>query len=465
MLNVSPEMATDENYAYVDCSSYVNSIYHYAFGIDVFPGAIPSTTNTKNLMLFAESNLGINTEVIDYFVTSSYIEQTDKDNKLLQVWNNLEIGDLIVYRYDDDSLGHVLIYMGNDIFLHATGSSYDYNLGVEKTEATGAIKELAASLLFSTVTSSRYLFRPEVNKVCHLRPLNRGNITISSYALSRARFTGLDVEKVGNVDLHSAVGLGTSITYSIRLNNYESKPIYNIHVIDELSQYVTLSSLSSGGIYADHHVSFSIPILTPNQTVYLQYTVQVSDNVNDIGKTVESNGGQIRQIVINPLYYSITGLDETDYRTLTELIDDYANSSIYENSMELIQNIFSAFSSTASVTNTVLEYTTLINLYNSTLSISFLYGGLSYDRSSTYNQDLRIRLLRMEHLDAGDIIMCYTGSLYNVYIFGGSYLISYDSSTGNVNYYTETEANNILISVNSYETFKVIRPAKTMRSQ
>lgn len=461
MLDVTPEQATAENSVYLDCSSFVNSIYKYAFGVTVIPTGTYSTTNTKGFMTFAKNNFGTNSEVINYAETKDFTTQASKDAKLSELRSQLKIGDLIVYRYDDDSAGHVLIYMGNDVFLHATGASYDYENGLEKTEANGAVQELLSTNLFSNKSSSRYLFGSKVDMFCVLRPLNRTGLTVMPAAKSRLKLDGLDIEKYSNVNNFSSVSLGETIKYYIVLKNNSNAPIVGFNVTEVISNYVTLETMSHNGIYVDGTLLFSVARLEAGQTLKLSFTVNVKNNSDLVGMALESSQTSVETVITNPLYFTIIDMNESQLNQLSNVIGSVVGSTSYSSSLSLIQSVYQTFSDNIMMDNPIQSYITLTQLYNeSMLGAIYMYGGTSYDTYSINNQDMRVRIIKSQYLCPGDILMLYNGSTFIIYMFDGSGLISIDFNSSTVTKYTIID--DILISANAFVSFKIIRPLLVM---
>ena len=243
-LNSVPEDATAYKEIYLDCSSYVNSIYHYIFGIDITP-----TPNTANFDTFAKNNIGTNSEVVYYIDVNDYSDSASQAAILQEIWNNLQTGDLVCYRHNSSGSvgGHVMLYIGDNTFLHCTGSSFNYtddptNSGDKATTAesnNGAIQILAASELFSNTSSSRYLFSTksgsEVLTFEVLRPFNREGLEFTEQALMRNLIKGLTFEKSATTPHMSTVTRGEEIMYTITIKNNSNVSVNNIIVKDEYS--------------------------------------------------------------------------------------------------------------------------------------------------------------------------------------------------------------------------------------
>ncbi len=442
MLNVLPEMATNENYLYFDCSSYVNSIYFFLFGIDIFPGATSTTTNTKNFMLFAKNNFGSSSMVIDYTVTSDYHSSIEKANKLNNLYSQLEIGDIIVYRYDNSSRGHAMIYVENNTFLHVTGASYDYNLGIEKPENNGAVLVLEASEVFVNTNSSRYLFNNNINEFCLLRPLNNDNLTLTAYGKSRHYLPYLDLEKYANISNYSAVANGNTITYSISVKNNSQLPLYNIYIYDELSINEMLFSIEPLGNFVDSKLTFYLDKLEGNQTKVLHYTVLIDKKFS---VQLVSENTNIRNIYFNPLYFTIIDSNDEELDNLIETINNTINYT-YTNELNALANIYGE-------THPITMLSSLFDIYNSEFVAFNLWGGKTIDSSSLNNLDMRVRLLRSDYLIPGDLIIIKNGSDFTLYIYAKDKTYKYNKSSNKLEIFN-LDCSKLLIN----DEYKVIRP-------
>ena len=227
-LNSTPEDATRYMPIFLDCSSYVNSVYHYLYGIDIL-----SSPTTAEMDKFAKNNLGTNSEVVYYIDVNDYTDGASQSALLQEIWNNLQVGDLVCYRHNSSGSvgGHVMLYIGDNKFLHCTGSSFNYTSdptqsGDKATTAestNGAIQLLNASELFTNTSSSRYLFSTksgsEVLTFEVLRPFNREGLELTSQALKRSKIKGLTFEKTATTSHMSTVSRGEYITYTIMIKN------------------------------------------------------------------------------------------------------------------------------------------------------------------------------------------------------------------------------------------------------
>lgn len=222
----SPEMVSRSNRYYIDCSSFVASIfihsigydfsdyyklsgskiYHnqeyvYAYdGVDNFEAAYKYYGKGINTKFFADigknvSNVSAGTEyinntknenIVKYFYEVTGSETSTKKNTVENnILTSLEPGDLVIYRRvktDGSVNGHVMLYVGdtfdsNGGFIHAAGSDYDFSTSPitigndDYSVRYDNIKKLKNNI-FSTTTNntsksgaSFTILRP-INKYC-----------------------------------------------------------------------------------------------------------------------------------------------------------------------------------------------------------------------------------------------------------------------------------------------------------
>lgn len=463
MVTVSPEAATSDHYLYMDCSSFVNTVYKEAFDIYVTPTTTATSASTLNYMEYARLNQNSSNEVIYYVENATITDASARTALLTSMRNDLEIGDLIVYRRSNDSAGHVMMYVGNDTFLHSTGSDYDDTNATERMEVNGTVLLLTSYDLFVNTSSSRYLFNPTFNKIAILRPMNRPNLTPTTSSLSRLRLPGIDIEKSSSVSNYTNVALGEEITYYITLKNRGTEALEGFYVTDVASPLSTMVSSTMEGEIDNATVTYWIAGLGVNETIQLEYTIMVNHDTDHVGLLIESDGGFVDDIPTNSLYAMIVGIQDQEVAQLTTTISEKINSTQYTSSIDLMKAIYQEFANDVSMTNPLASFTTLTAIYNSNMVVPMLHGGKTYNQNSAYNRDLRVRLLFLSHLCPGDMLFLYNGSTFKPYIYSGSYFISLDvPSTTVIQYANSITMNQILVGAISYTSYKIIRPLMQM---
>jgi len=463
MVQFSPELATSDYYLFMDCSSFANAVYQYAFGINVTPTTTFTSTNTYSYMDYAMLNQGTSSEVIYYIENANYSNTIDQISLLSTIWASLQPGDLIVYRRDNNNAGHVMMYVGDNMFIHSTGSDYNYTYNEERFENSGTVLELAASELFVNTNSSRYLFKSNFNRFCVLRPMNREGIELTSSAISRYHLEGLDIEKTCSVPNLGSVQLGDEITYTIHLENKGFQNLGYFQVSDQVGSYATLVDANYEGDIIDDHVYFYMPGISARSTITLQYTVQITSDEDSSGEVLASDQGKLDEIILNPLYHTLIKLSEDDLLILTQKIFQTIQSKTYTASIDLLKSIYQEFSEEIDAANPLSSYTALTPIYNSLMSVYLLYGGKAYNQNSAYNCEAHVRYLIISQFCVGDILFLYSGSSFAPLIYNGTRFVYLDVAGGLVKQYATTqEINDLLDSAQGYQGYRVIRPILEM---
>ncbi|MDD4212482.1 MAG: InlB B-repeat-containing protein [Bacilli bacterium] len=464
MVKFNPEQATSNNYLYMDCSSFANSVLQYAFGINMTPTTNFSNASTASYIEYARVNQNISPEVIYYIENANYTTVPSQTAILSTVRNNLQPGDFIVYRRNNNSAGHIMMYVGDDMFIHSTGSDYNYTNSKETLESNGTVLELDASELFTDTMGARYLFKSNVNRFCVLRPMNREGISFTPSAMSRYHLEGLDIEKTASIPNLGSVSLGEEITYTILLENKGNKNLGYFQVNDEVGTYANFISANYEGIVDGYKITFNLPGISAHSTITLQYTIRVTEETSSSGELLVSDQGKLDEIELNPVYHTIISLSDDELTELTQIIYNKIQSASYTASIDLYQAIYQEFALTIEGVNPLTSFMTLTTIYNdSNLQVDFLYGGKTYNQSQTYNRDVRVRFLMTSHFTVGDILFLYNGSSFKSYIFNGIRFVYLDTAVTLVKQLsTETDIQALLESVQGYQSYRIIRPTLEM---
>ena len=488
-LNSAPEDATANKELYLDCSSYVNSVYNYIFGIN-----ITSTPNTANFDTFAKDNVGTNSEVIYYVDVSDYSTEEEKEAILAEIQSNLQVGDLITYRHNSSGSvgGHVMLYIGDNYLLHCTGSSFNYTsnptLSTCQDKATtaeknnGAIQLLQASELFTNKSSSRYLFNTksgsEVLTFEVLRPFNREGLELTDAAKARATIPYIGIEKTAQTPHMSTVTRGEEITYTISIKNNGTSAVRGIVIKDIVNDLCGYVNGSSTGSYYNKNLTWKIASIGAGETISVSYRVKVNNDAT-IGSFIESSSATVNGVYTNKIYHSIGGLSASDYELLitkaNELVStDYSSdtSDGFKMALDLYKNAFDSYfvASTTTATNIVnkLIYDNRDNNtidktsdYYQLVNPDFYGGQLIATGMKTDNN--RIRSVHSKYFETGDIIVLYDSytKLKKTYIFiNDTTVIGLDSNkVVSKLYTTASTVEKFVNQLIAYNRYVVLRPA------
>ena len=487
-VNSTPEDATGYMPIFLDCSSYVNSVYHYLYGINI----VDSPT-TAEIDKFAKNNIDTNNEVIYYIDVKNYTDSASQSAILQEIWNNLQIGDLVCYRHNSSGSvgGHVMLYIGDNTFLHCTGSSFTYKddpsqssdgaTTIEKNN--GAIQILAASEVFSNTSSSRYLFSTksgsEVLTFEVLRPFNREGLEFTSQALLRYKLKGLSYEKSASPSHMATVSRGSEITYVIEVKNNTNKEVKNVKIEDVIptgTTYKDGSATNSGIYYSNGTIKWNVTV-GANATVYVSYTVTVSNDVV-IGSMIESIA-TIGGVYTNKVYHTVGAFNDSDYDTIkTKALalvgTDYSSdtSDGFKMALDLYYNAFGKYfvdsnTTATNIVNKLIYDNRDNNAIDKTCSYYPLvnpnfYGGLLI-RTGQIQDIERIRIYKSAYFAPGDVIVLHNSfdSKKHTYIFvDSSTIIGLDNNGKVAKLYSTTNAVETFVSqLIAYNRFVVLRPA------
>ncbi|MBQ4515341.1 MAG: C40 family peptidase [Clostridia bacterium] len=485
----SPEDATAQRTVYLDCSSFVNSCYREAFGVNAMPYEISEKSpNTSYFTTYAKENPD-NVDVIGYWENADYTTEAAKQEIMNYVRGQLQIGDLLVYRHGktSGSSGHVYIYIGNNTFLHCYGGgsytrnasnpalSYDGTLG---EESSGMIDDISCKSIFEDTSNKRYLFKETssdtVRNFCLLRPLARG-LTPTEKTLKRMAIAGISMEKTASVYENSAVYTGDVITYTITLENTTSKAISNINVADVIPVGTELVSASGATVEDSKSLSWSTDVAS-KATVKLTYDVRVT--ATDPGALIKSESAYVNGIELGDITHSVSGYAKAQGLVLGEIAREHIEkASAFDSGISFVNSLYkSALGIDIFGDMTAKEaLDQLIDIENRTcykntelskMIAPNLYGGYLIRYGWLYNpeQNSRTRLVSESELEEGDIIIAdYSGgSIVYVYI-GNSTLATVKNGacttlTIGKNIHGEG-ADNILISLFGYDRFAILRPS------
>ena len=323
--NPLPEDATELRNLYLDCSSFVNSVYYYTFGVNLLPAGKSVSTSTINTDM-ASQPVGRDLELMYYFTGHELESLKASDAKAQLKFNEikeiLEPGDIINYRRE--STGHVIMYLGEGKFIHSTGTAnpktstglVDPGTSIEMSSADeakfGTVNIDSWDRFFTrsvtpksqndgrTGTSNNYLFHSNITAVAVFRPLNRTNGRMKGKALTTASvarylYQGLDIEKssvvrhgddIKTLYYGNSVFRGDEICVTLKIANRshtEIKPVSITELIPESLEFVTADP---DAVYypSENALSLHIAGLESGESYSFTYTLKVK---------IESNGGTV----------------------------------------------------------------------------------------------------------------------------------------------------------------------------
>lgn len=494
---VSPEEATAQKYIYLDCSSFVNTVYREAFGVNIIPfiptslgsmpdgSWVPSTSNYRNYA----KNYGTNVDVIGYWENANYTTTAEQTALLAEVRGMLQVGDVLNYRHvNSKEVGHVYIYLGDDIFIHHSGSGdYKYNSNdpalsydVEGNKSYGSIITNTADDLFVDTTHTRYLFKnttsDKVVSFALLRPLARG-LSVTQKSIDRMKIAGLSMEKTSSVGINSAVRTGDMITYTITLDNKVTTKHTGVTIRDILpagTEYV--SGSGTAGVSVDgQNLTWTGDVASKTQ-VTVSYSVKVTQTTS--GALIVSDSTYVSGIKLSKIVQTVSGFTVEQTNALVAKAGEYISTAkSFTNPILMAQTLY-----IEALGKTVFNYATPVDALGDILDkqkltkktdtdiskmvAPNLYGGLDIATGQRNLEDSeRCRLVTEEQLAVGDIILAEWSGGSRVFVYlGNSKLIC--CATDNLTCQELTigdniyeGADNILVTFIAYDGYAVLRPS------
>jgi len=481
-INPSPENATAQDNLVLDCSSYVNAVYNEAFGVNVLPYAVTEQSpSTANYSAYASGNPDA-PDVIGYWVNADYTTDEEKAALLNSVKAMLQVGDLICYRHGatSGSKGHVMMYVGNDTWLHSTGSGYTYNKtdpsqskdGATSAEkSVGSVQTLSSNTIFGDTSSKRYLFYTSSSdstyNFCLLRPLARG-LTVTAETQSRMTVAGLNMEVVASVGTNNAVAKGSDVTYTVTLTNTTSSVIENVSFAEVLDSDATFVSGSTNVSMENGVVSWT-GVVAANSTVTLTYTVTATGNA---GATIVSSA-TVNGVGLNTITTTISAYTDEQLTAVANLATQYATEGkTFESAFAMVDTLYTEaigtdvfdYTSATAVLSDVIDVTNLTYITTTNAGAMLapnMWGG--YDVNTAWKTDSgKVRMVTESNLAVGDVIVAEHDGVETIYVYvGNNQLVAIDSATLTCSLVTigTDKYTNVLVTLIAYDQFAVIRPS------
>lgn len=357
-VNIKPEDINKNNIVYMDCSSFIYNVYKEALDVDplsllLIDGANENNFNTKNLANLRTKKVnGYYSNALiygyDYKTRTFYENGEKKSTKKINYKNDnnsikkelkklLNPGDIIVLRKKGS--GHVMLYVEDNnqgYFVHATGSSYDYEKREDNVEGKGAIKKEKIEEVLDNTSNNHYLFNDEYNSLTILRPLNVFGSKLSSNTINRLINQNLTINKTANIDESKTIEPGSKITYTISIKN-NAKETQKILFEDILPLN---TELVSGNLNEDF-------TLAHNRTKTITYTIKVLNENIDIVNDDSKINGQLLNTITHKTGNSLSKLEEI---RLIQTAEKFNNTNVGYNKSKEFNKI------TAKISNAKLNY-------------------------------------------------------------------------------------------------------------
>ena len=473
-INASPEEAAAANTLYMDCSSYVNAVYFEAFGVNAMPYALEDTRpSTAAYTTYVQENVGVAVDAIGYWENADYTTAAQISGILSEVRNQLQVGDLLVYRHGETgpTSGHVYIYLGDNTFNHCTGSSFvygstpsaSYDKATSNEKTIGAVQSISGDDIFTNTSNTRYLFKQtasdSVYNFCILRPMAR-QLTPTEESKKRMKIKGVDMEKSVS---HVAACPGDAISYTVTLTNCDSLDRM-VQLEELLGENVSFVSGAAGMVCENGKLTWS-GVVAAGTTVTVTYTVRVG------GGNLVTSRTYVNGVELDVLNTTVSGYTTQQLIAVATLAKQYAsNGKTFANPLDFAQSLYretlgiEPFGSyTAMTLLSSLIDTKNDTCYASPILVPNLYGGMDI-RSGFIYDNQRTRLIRPENLAVGDVIVAEYGGVSDVFVYvGQGQLVQVNSADGVCKLVTSSgniyASDDIFVTFTAYDRFAVLRPS------
>ena len=290
-----PEDYTVDQYGYSNCAAFTHDVHWATYGVAPKAGYNGNTLtlnttnnicNTASVSWNPETLTGGNKSTVYYYQCPiktvngkvvSLLTDAEKDTIMQQYISLLRPGDIICYRYNSGNSGHAMLYVGNGLIIHSSGSSYSATNKTDTHEAT--IRFMAVSELFdATISERRYMFTHE--RFAIVRPQNNTTVKLPENTVNRVtNMDGIIAEKVSSTALGKTVSCGDKVTYTFHIfnTNPEARPVV---IADVVSDNATFLAESGNDNWVCDQNQVSLTLTVPADTrISVHYTVQVKDGL------------------------------------------------------------------------------------------------------------------------------------------------------------------------------------------
>jgi len=492
--NPAPEAATSQNQLYLDCSSFVNAVYYEAFGINILGVSLEEKScQTGNYANYAKENKGKKADVIGYWETADYKTAAEQTALLNEVYAMLQVGDILNYRHGKSgpTSGHALLYIGDGMFLHSTGGQATYSSEKPETnedianvmELThGTVQKISASALFTSKSSSRYLFRKDskdtMYNFCIIRPLNN-DLTATEKTQARMKIPGLSIEKTVYPGIKATVVPGNVITYSLRIENHSSNVYTDILFEDILSDLLIFVGGTDGITVDGQKLTMKVSI-GAMETVEIKWKARVKADAK-AGAAIESCNTSFGGVEIFDTLNYVSAYTDEQLSAVAEKAVEYTQGT--ENKIDPL--VFAKMIYKESLGVDILDVENNEALMNdlfklrgenqldfneksrfAEITVPQLHSGTAVHRLCDI-----VQIHRDSDFALGDLIFCRWKNNYRLFVYvGDSKLVMVDTVTGiptlvengkeYFQFISDTYCmNSLLGQLRTYEICAVLRPA------
>ena len=463
----SPEDYTSQSDGYTNCAAFTYDVYWEALGYDI--GAYTTALLTAK---------GTSQRRYTYIPTG---KETPEEKAAVEAdfRANLQIGDIIVVRYngDRDGNGHAMLYVGDGVLknskdiIHSTGGSYNYKNYSESIEPSGTVQTMSTKSLFSS-SSNLYTFS-KLKSLCLIRPLQTYKGGVPEKTQNRIRnLDGIVAEKLSSHTKGMTVNPGAQMTFTFAVANKNDTPV-TLTVRDSVSANCTY--VSGAEQVNGNALSWELTVPAKGKAS-VSYTVQVKADAA-YGDAVLGDAGTVGGVDVRcPKVYiqkTLTEEEQTRIKNAAAEVKDKTGialaDAIYQKAIGKTTGLPGNFADLdANFFEPFLEPNYRLKAEGGTLELipAGMFGGRKLSHRTLAPDYMRLeyvrtRLPQTKELIAGDIILAVggpasvSGNGENLFLFTGEKLL-------NLNTGKAQNAPPLLRSLLGYDRFAVIRPSVGM---
>lgn len=341
-----PEDYTVDQYGYTNCAAFTHDVHWSTYGQALksynSKGNSITLNTTANLASSAargwneETLTGANKSTIFHYTPTGVVSDEEKAEKTKQICSLLRPGDIICIRRTTGS-GHAMLYVGNGLIIHSSGSSYSNANKTDTHEAT--IRFRAVMDLFDPAIAGKTSYVFNLKSFSIVRPQNNITAKITENAENRVEsMQGIIAEKVSSTAMGKTVNPGDTVTYTFYIFN-TTKAEKQVVIKDELSRFTTFVSATDGGKCADNVISWDLKIPADTR-IPVSYTVRIKD---DVAANVKIDGAKATvNSVLHKCYDAVVGntLTTEQQTKLKETVDTLTKANPGLADIALVNRIY-----------------------------------------------------------------------------------------------------------------------------
>jgi len=437
---------TLDDTGYTNCAAFVTDVYRNAIGFETLYYQTSDYNKAKELQKFFYEPTGKETDE----------EKAKIEKEFREI---LQPGDAINYRRA--SSGHIVLYIGNNKYIHSSGSVFNYSGRKETYEPSIRYRSLDDLFGLETIDASNSMFSGSIKQISIIRP--EGTVTESAKTRME-KLQGVVAEKLTSNNTEITVSAGDTIEYifsAYNTNDYE----VTIDITDEVPENTTY--VSGAEKVNGNKLSWQIKV-PAGETIKVSYIVTADKD----GSIIESKKATMNGVPVKAQSLFVRNtLTEEDGKKVT----DATYSAVKEDANEIARanKIYKdALGKEAVFTQATLEELkeaiwvtgedNKIRLNNEgqyrSMVVPTLWGGRKlYTERWEFKlgaADYRTELVREKNLVKGDIIATYLGEEGTLYVYTGADKL--------VNLKTGEEITNITPFLDALicdDLFAVLRPS------